>query len=167
MNFYLAVLKKYAVFTGRSTRQEFWMYMLINVIISIVLSILDTLVGTVYSYHMPDGTPVKLGGLLQNLYGLAVFIPGLAVQVRRLHDVNKSGKLLLLFLVPVVVAVWAALSVSIAMLFVVYLVLLGFVIWIIVLFSTKGTVGPNKYGEDPEGGGFKFSFEEDEPKDGE
>jgi uncharacterized membrane protein YhaH (DUF805 family) len=62
---------------------------------------------------------------------------------------------------------WAALSAAFALLAILFLVFFGLVIWILVLECTKGTNGPNKYGEDPYGNGFKFSFEEDESIPGE
>ncbi len=163
MKYYLAVLKKYAVFTGRASRQEYWMFVLFNVIISIVLSIIDNLAGSTYTYYTSMGAPVKLG-YIQNLYSLVVLLPNLAVSVRRLHDVNKSGKLLLLVLVPAVLIVWAAFSGAYMALGLLALVMVGLCIWLLVLNCTEGTRGPNKYGEDPYGnGGFKFSFEEDAP----
>jgi uncharacterized membrane protein YhaH (DUF805 family) len=77
MNFYLDVLKKYAVFDGRAGRQEFWMFVLINWIIMIGLTVIETVVGG--------------PGLLGTLYSLAVLIPSLAVGARRLHDTDRSG----------------------------------------------------------------------------
>lgn len=87
MNWYLEVLKKYAVFQGRSRRQEYWMFVLINLIISYVLAFVCRLFGL---------------GLLSILYSLAVLLPSLGVQIRRLHDIGKSGWWLLIAFVPVV-----------------------------------------------------------------
>jgi uncharacterized membrane protein YhaH (DUF805 family) len=92
MQWYLEVLKKYAVFEGRAHRTEFWMFVLVSLIISIVLSIIDVLIGT--------NTPA--GGVLQGIYSLAVLIPSLAVGCRRLHDIDKSGWWQLLGLIPLV-----------------------------------------------------------------
>jgi uncharacterized membrane protein YhaH (DUF805 family) len=91
VQWYLEVLKKYTVFDGRAHRTEFWMFVLVNLIISILLGLLDNIIGT--------GTGV---GLLQGLYGLAVIIPSLAVGARRLHDTNRSGWWQLLLLIPLV-----------------------------------------------------------------
>jgi uncharacterized membrane protein YhaH (DUF805 family) len=88
MNWYLDVLKKYAVFTGRARRKEYWMFALFNVIIAIALGIIEGIVGG----------PGVLGGL----YGLAVLIPSIAVGVRRLHDTGRSGWWILIGLVPVI-----------------------------------------------------------------
>ena len=85
MNWYLGVLKKYADFSGRARRKEFWMFALINFIIAIVLSVVDSMIG------MP---------VLGLIYSLGVLLPGLAVGARRLHDIGKSGWWLLIGLVP-------------------------------------------------------------------
>ena len=94
MNWYLEVLKKYAVFGGRARRKEYWYYFLFNALIAIVLGIIDGVTGT---FSREVGL-----GLLGGLYSLAVFIPGFAVSVRRLHDTGKSGWWLLIPLVPLV-----------------------------------------------------------------
>lgn len=93
MQWYLEVLKKYAVFEGRAHRTEFWMFVLVSVVISIVLGIVDAIIGT---------TAGAGGGLLQGIYGLAVLIPSLAVGARRLHDIDRSGWWQLLGLIPLV-----------------------------------------------------------------
>jgi uncharacterized membrane protein YhaH (DUF805 family) len=86
MHWYLDVLKKYAVFTGRASRSEFWMFFLINLIISIALSLIDRYLRT--------------SGAIGSLYSLAVLVPGIAVSVRRLHDTGRSGWWFLLVLIP-------------------------------------------------------------------
>ena len=88
MYWYFEVLKKYAVFTGRAGRKEYWMFVLFNLIIMIVLAIIEGLAGS----------PGVIGGL----YGLAVLLPSIAVSVRRLHDTNRSGWWVFISLVPVV-----------------------------------------------------------------
>ncbi|MFF9395756.1 DUF805 domain-containing protein [Streptomyces griseoluteus] len=87
MHWYVDVLKKYAVFSGRARRQEYWMFFLFNLIITIVLAIVDAALDT---------------QVLQIVYGLAVLIPGLAVAVRRLHDTGRSGWWVLISLIPLV-----------------------------------------------------------------
>jgi uncharacterized membrane protein YhaH (DUF805 family) len=114
MNWYIAVLKKYAEFSGRARRQEFWMFVLINFAITIVLGIIDGLLGD--------------AGLLGSIYGLAVLVPSIAVGARRLHDINKTGWLQLVGLIP----------------------LIGWII-VIIWFAKAGDVGPNAYGADPKG----------------
>jgi uncharacterized membrane protein YhaH (DUF805 family) len=94
MNWYLAVLKNYAGFTGRARRMEYWMFWLINLVILIVLSIVDAMMGT--------ANPVTGVGVLCGVYALAVVIPHLAVGVRRLHDTDRSGWWLLIGLIPII-----------------------------------------------------------------
>ncbi|MFD3325121.1 DUF805 domain-containing protein [Streptomyces sp. NPDC058701] len=112
MNHYLDVLKKYAVFSGRARRQEYWMYALFNVGIIVVLAILDAVLGT---------APILVG-----IYALGVFLPGLAVTVRRLHDLGKSGAWFLIALVPLIGG-----------------------IWLLVLTASEGQPQANQYGENP------------------
>lgn len=88
MNWYLDVLKKYATFSGRARRKEFWMFTLINVLIMIALTVLDM--------------AVLQTGVLAAIYSLAVLIPTLAVGARRLHDTGRSGWMQLIWLIPLV-----------------------------------------------------------------
>ena len=118
MNWYLKVLKQYADFNGRSRRKEYWMFVLINLIISWSLAILDNVFGT------------GLFTVISTIYSLVVLVPGLAVSVRRLHDIGKSGWYYLLVLLPII----------------------GW-IWLIVLFATDSEVGPNKWGQNPKEAG--------------
>jgi uncharacterized membrane protein YhaH (DUF805 family) len=92
MSWYFRVLSKYAVFEGRARRREYWYFILFNILISIVLMIIDRVVGT---FSAAAGA-----GLLSGLYMLAVMIPSLAVAVRRLHDTNRSGWWFLIVLIP-------------------------------------------------------------------
>ena len=118
MNWYLTVLKNYVGFTGRARRKEYWMFALFNMIFAIVAIILDVILGTNF------GTLTY--GLFYMVYALAVFLPGLAVGVRRLHDVGKSGWMLLIGLIPIVGA-----------------------IWLLVLLVTDSKMGENQYGLNP------------------
>ena len=92
MNWYIEVIKKYAVFSGRARRKEYWMFALFNFIFLIVAMILDNILGTTAG-ELPYG-------VFYFLYALVVLIPGLAVAVRRLHDVGKSGWMILIALIP-------------------------------------------------------------------
>ncbi len=94
MNWYLTVLKKYAVFSGRARRKEYWYFVLFNVLISLVLGFIDGLLGLT-----PEGSGF---GLLGGFYSLAVLIPGIAVAVRRLHDTGRSGWWLLIGFIPII-----------------------------------------------------------------
>jgi len=94
MQYYIKALKKYAEFEGRTPRKDFWMFVLFHVLITIGLMILDNLLG------LADAQSGY--GVLTGLYGLAVFIPGLAISMRRLHDIGKSGWWLLLNFIPLI-----------------------------------------------------------------
>ena len=95
MQWYLKVLKQYADFSGRARRTEFWMFTLFSAIASIVLGLIDTLIGT--STMVATGSSVFYSpGLLQGIYALGVLIPTLAVTVRRLHDTDRTGWWLLI-----------------------------------------------------------------------
>jgi uncharacterized membrane protein YhaH (DUF805 family) len=118
MEWFLMALKKYAEFNGRSRRKEYWMFVLFQMIFAIVAMLLDNVLGLASE---------SIGyGPIYGVFALAMFLPGLAVSVRRLHDVNKSGWMMLIALIPLIGA-----------------------IWLLVLFVTEGTRGPNKYGLDP------------------
>ncbi|WP_299075097.1 DUF805 domain-containing protein [uncultured Paraglaciecola sp.] len=94
MNWYMEALKKYAQFGGRSRRKEYWLFVLFNMIFSIALTFIDAFIGTLN---------LELGlGLLSSTYGLAVFIPSIAVGFRRLHDTGRSAWWFLLFLIPLI-----------------------------------------------------------------
>ena len=120
MNWYLKVLKQYADFKGRARRKEYWMFALFNIIFLIVAITLDNILGTAI-----EGVGY---GLFYFLYILAVLIPSLAVAVRRLHDVGKSGWMILIGLIPVIGA-----------------------IWLLVLCVTDSQPGENQYGANPNG----------------
>jgi uncharacterized membrane protein YhaH (DUF805 family) len=118
MEWYLLVLKRYAEFNGRSRRKEYWMFTLYNIVIFLVLYIAGfvTLERT--------GISMVFFGLAF-IYALAILVPNLAVSVRRLHDIDKSGWWILLAFVPVV---------SLAL---------------IVLMCLEGTPGDNRFGPNP------------------
>lgn len=128
MKWYLRVLRKYADFSGRARRMEYWMFVLFNIIFFIVAMLLDRLFGTTIKMETGYGAQTLPYGYIYMLYGLAMFIPSLAVGVRRLHDVGKSGWMLLISLIPLIGA-----------------------IWLLILFLTEGTPGDNAYGPNPKG----------------
>jgi uncharacterized membrane protein YhaH (DUF805 family) len=97
MNWYFEVLKKYAVFSGRARRKEYWYFVLFNIIISLLFSFIDVLIGTF--------EPQTGAGLLGGIYTLAILIPSLAVAVRRLHDTGRTGWWLLIGFIPVIGAI--------------------------------------------------------------
>lgn len=91
MNWYLGCWKKYVEFSGRARRQEYWMFVLFNILASVALAVVDGILGT--------------SGALGGLYSLAVLLPSLAVTFRRLHDTDRSGWWLLICLIPLVGAI--------------------------------------------------------------
>ncbi|MBP6398881.1 MAG: DUF805 domain-containing protein [Saprospiraceae bacterium] len=117
MNWYLKVLKQYADFEGRARRMEYWMFTVINLGIYVVLYLLMFLMG---------GEKAILPMALIVIYSLAVFLPNLAVSVRRMHDVGKSGWMLLVAIVPILGA-----------------------IYLLVLYFTDSEPGDNAYGPNP------------------
>jgi uncharacterized membrane protein YhaH (DUF805 family) len=119
MDWYLDILKnKYAQFTGRARRKEYWYFVLFNLLASIVLGVVDGITGT---YSEDAGL-----GLLGGIYALAVFIPSIAVAMRRLHDTGRSGWWLLLALIPI----------------------LGFLV-LLVFMLLDSEPGDNQYGPNP------------------
>jgi uncharacterized membrane protein YhaH (DUF805 family) len=112
MEWYIKVLENYAVFEGRARRMEYWMFVLINLFIVIGAGLLDTALG--------------LGGTIGFLYGLAIFIPSIAVSVRRLHDTGRTGWWILIGLIP----------------------LIGTLV-LLVFYCLGGDPGDNEYGPDP------------------
>ena len=120
------VFENYANFNGRARRSEYWYFALMNLIILIIAAVLDSTLGFNFS-------PLPYG-YLYALVALATFIPGLAVAVRRLHDVGKSGWFYFIILIPLVGA-----------------------IWLLVLFFTEGNQGDNQYGSDPKANGEEIN----------
>ena len=104
MNYFLKVLQQYADFEGRARRAEYWYFTLFSVLISIGLGLIGAMMKT---------------DAIGNIYSLAVLVPSIAVGIRRMHDVDKSGWYIL---IP---------------------------IYNLILACTEGTRGPNQYGSDP------------------
>jgi uncharacterized membrane protein YhaH (DUF805 family) len=127
MNWYMVALRKYVDFNGRARRTEYWVFALVNCIISIVLWSIIYL-PTVLHGRGENGTYPLLGSCLFLLFCLATFLPGLAVAIRRLHDTGKSGWWFLITFVPLV----------------------GSIILLIFLFMDSQP-GPNQYGPNPKG----------------
>lgn len=130
MDFQTAVrtcFSKYATFSGRARRAEFWWFTLFNFLANIVLGVVDGILFG-FGHGMMETAPMQP---LSSLYGLAVILPSLAVGARRLHDTGRSGWWLLIWLIPII----------------------G---WIILIwwFATQGEEGPNDHGPDPLGGGY-------------
>ena len=118
MNWYLKVLNNFRDFGGRSRRKEYWMFVLFNIMFSIGAMLLDKYFDLTWSDSQ--------FGALNSIYGAVIVIPNLAVLVRRLHDVGKSGWYLLVVLIPII----------------------GF-FWLLVLLLTDSNHGENEYGRNP------------------
>lgn len=118
-------LEKYAVFSGRAGRAEYWWFFLFNLVVSLLASILDAGVLGADSFRIGLG-PAGDQGLVATLVSLLLFVPNLSVGARRLHDIGRSGWWLLLGLVPCV----------------------GLIV-LIVFFATRGEPHPNRYGDVP------------------
>ena len=99
MNHFINVLKKYATFSGRATRSEYWYFVLIYSITYTIFMGIDLAIGTFSQELMDKGTFL---GFISTTYSLILFLPSLAVTVRRLHDINKSGLWVLFILVPII-----------------------------------------------------------------
>lgn len=119
MEWMLLPLKRYADFSGRSRRKEYWMFVLGVLIAAIVLGIVESVLGL-------SGMVGHVYGPLTLIFLLAIIVPSIAVQVRRFHDQDKSGWFVLLALIPFV----------------------GGLI-VLVFMCLEGTKGPNRFGPDP------------------
>ena len=97
MEWYIKVLKQFNDFKTRARRKEYWMFTLFSIIISGILTLIDTNLGS----EVNNGT-----GLFSGIYSLLVLVPSLAVSVRKLHDAGKSGWMLLVALIPLIGAIW-------------------------------------------------------------
>ncbi len=122
MEWYIKVLKNYANFKGRARRKEYWMFVLINVIIYIAFMILIIIIEVISGVIYVSDLKIIITSLMTlftvtpfsvilSLYVLAILVPSLAVSVRRLHDIGKSGWFILISLIPIVgtiiLLVWA------------------------------------------------------------
>ena len=125
MQWYLKALKQYVDFSGRARRTEFWMFVLVNAVVAVLLIVLSLATGLAGA-SADDGMATFSFGPLLTIYQLAVLLPSIAVTVRRLHDTDRSGWWYLIGLVPLVGA-----------------------IVLIVFTATEGDRGPNRFGADP------------------
>ena len=122
MSYFLKCINNYTNFSGRARRKEYWMYMLFLWLFTMVAVLIDWVIA------------IAMGGYFYNivstLFSLATLLPSLAVGVRRLHDVDKSGWWMFISFVPVIGG-----------------------IWLLILLATEGTPGKNIYGYNPKGKG--------------
>lgn len=154
------IIEKYADFSGRAPRAEFWWYCLALVVAYILLSIVESIIGV-------RGMILGAYGPLTCMLWLATIVPSIAVGVRRLHDINRTGWLVLAPFVPWILAVvfggTAMLGAAagsgagmmagagIAAIFMMMALLIEIVL--VVLWVLPGTPGDNRYGPDPYGEG--------------
>lgn len=141
MEWMVMPLKRYAQFSGRSRRKEYWMFLLLNVIVYVVLGALlfaggmgEAFLGDDLGAADPEfGVLGTIAMLLIGLWALGTIIPNIALQVRRLHDLGFTG--------------WIYLGVILAGFIPIIggLIQLGFLVWM----AVPGTEGPNQYGDDP------------------
>ena len=117
MNWYLKALKRYATFSGRSQRAEYWYFTLFYIVGIFILTIIDMMIGT---FNEAAGI-----GILSGSFLFSHFIPSLAVSIRRLHDINKTGWWYLINIIP----------------------LIGLIIFFI--FTILDSKENNEYGENP------------------
>jgi uncharacterized membrane protein YhaH (DUF805 family) len=138
------VFENYANFNGRARRSEYWYFTLFNIIFTSILKILDSL--------LFDDIEI-----IGSIYGLAIFIPGLAVSVRRFHDIGKSGWQLLIAYVLVIaiaglmiIGSFAGIDDGISEWIIIPAgLILVIAVWLLVMFCTEGDSFTNKYGPDP------------------
>lgn len=146
------VFQNYANFNGRARRSEYWYFTLFNIIFSMITMAIDKMLN------------LELG--LNTVYGLAVFIPGVAVAFRRLHDIGKSGWLLIIVYLAMIISAVVLVGASLSALsgvaspegfgvgaIIAGVAIFGLAIWLLVMFCTNGDVGENKYGADPKADG--------------
>jgi len=119
MHYYLDVLKKYCVFSGRANRSEFWFFTLFNFIIALVFE------GAIFACEDNVGL-LMLFTIIGYMYSLAVLLPSLGVAVRRLHDIGKGGGWFFIAFIPVIGWIWA-----------------------LILYITDSELGENRFGTNP------------------
>ena len=124
MDWMLMPFRRFADFSGRSRRKEYWMFTLLNLIVGFVLG----LIGGILGGGSEGGS--MMGNAIIGLYMLIVIVPSIAVTVRRFHDQDKSGWFVLLAFIPLV----------------------GSLI-VLVFMCLEGTRGSNRFGDDPKAGG--------------
>lgn len=165
MEWMLLPLKRYAQFNGRSQRKEYWMWILFVILGSIVCSILDSMLGTGGKSPLEPAPPPNgvmyvvgiMGGVLSTLFVLATFLPGIAVSVRRLHDLDRTGWWMLVTSAPYLIGLILVASVATTgevggpVILGGILMLLGGIAAIVMLvwFCSRGTIGSNRFGPDP------------------
>jgi len=127
MNYYIETFKKYATFSGRARRAEYWYFSLFNIIIGGIIAGMDLLIGIIIGFSF---MPIQLS----SLYGLVIIIPIIAISVRRLHDIGKSGWMIFILFIPII----------------------GWMIYLIFMVRDSA-LGTNKYGPNPKETNFNIN----------
>lgn len=145
------IVEKYADFTGRAPRAEYWWYVLGIIVAAVVLTIIEGILGL-------KGMVLGLYGPLTCLLMLGTFVPSIAVAARRLHDTNRSGWLQLVVYVPyaILLLVRSALGGgfgSMALVGIIGLLAMVCAIVLIVFLALPSAPGDNRYGPNPYGEG--------------
>jgi len=153
MHWYLTPFKQYAAFSGRASRKAYWMFFLISSLISFALRSIDVM------FRLYDkGSGV---GLLSGVYSLVVVLPFIALTVRRLHDVNRSGWWLLAPIACYTVAMAAVLNMTLVLVEQVTAMMSGMIaaafavgfmitgIVVLVFLCLAGSPGMNRFGLNP------------------
>ena len=150
MEWMLMPLKRYAQFSGRSRRKEYWMFMLFVIIASVLIGIVEGILGL--------NTLVAGNGPISGIFSIATLIPYIAVAVRRLHDTNRSGLWLLLPAFPYAILAGGAITMNMTLAIIGGIAALAAGLTVLVFFCLPGNAGPNRFGEDPKGGGGEEIF---------
>ncbi|MBJ7554088.1 DUF805 domain-containing protein [Marinomonas spartinae] len=122
MGWYLVAFKKYAVFSGRSSRKEFWYFVMGNMMVNLLLSLLFF----VQSFLSKSLITLDQLMIVVLVFNFLILSPTIGVSIRRLHDINRSGWFIFLNVIPV----------------------FGTLL-LIFLLSLEGSIGDNRFGEDP------------------
>jgi uncharacterized membrane protein YhaH (DUF805 family) len=143
MEWMLMPLRRYAEFSGRSRRKEYWMYILFLVIVGVIIAVVEQVLGL---------TDLVAGnGPITTVFSLATLIPSIAVGVRRLHDTDRSGWWMLLPGPGYIAMIAAAVSMNLSMMMMAGALAAICGLVLLVFFLLEGTKGPNRFGDDPKG----------------
>lgn len=167
MEYFIYCFKHYADFSGRARRKEFWFFVLFNVLITLILGSLWVIWMAIGSPTFPSNIPSSVFFnpffFILFIYFLASIIPLLAVGTRRLHDIGKSGKWMLLCIIFTHVKYNNTLMLSFVIPFwniIKFILQIAIFLIGIVWLSKDSESGPNKYGLNPKGEGNAVETEQ-------
>ncbi len=169
MEWMILPLRKYFQFSGRSRRKEYWMWTLFVIVAGFVLGFVDTMLGfggeiAPVANQSPASAiynALLSNGILSNIFTVFTIIPGIAVGVRRLHDVDRSGWWLLSWVAPLLIMsalLFSGNGEGAAVLVIGGIAVLAAAVLGIMIFvwdCTDGTHGPNRFGDDPKDDGME------------